>query len=181
MSRSVFDTRIGTALFKVAKEHHILQQVFDDITTYRQLAKTERYQLHQLLAQPTILSSEKNVIIDKVFQKSTDEFRNNLKLLVELNHTDEIENVFEVFVELYDEYQGHLNVEIESTYMLSQDELNQIKILFEKKYPGKVLELINNINKDIIAGLRVKIGQKVYDWTALNQLVQLKHQFEKYQ
>lgn len=181
MSRSVFDTRMGTALFKVAKEHQTLQQVYDDINNYHQLTKTERYQLHQLLAQPTILATEKYVIIDDVFRASTNEFRNNLKLLVELNHTDEIENVFEVFVELYENYQGHLTVEIESMYLLSQEELNQIKTIFEKKYPGKILTLTNKINEDIIAGLRVKIGQKVYDWTALNQLAQLKHQFEKYQ
>lgn len=181
MSRSVFDTRLGTALFKVAQERHVLQQVFDDITVYHQLTKTERHQLHQLLAQPTILASEKNTVIDNVFQASTDEFRNNLKLLVELNHTDEIDNVFEVFVELYEANQGHLTVEIESMYMLSEDELHQIKVIFEKKYPGKVLTLTNQVNEEIIAGLRIKIGQKVYDWTVVNQLAQLKNQFEKYQ
>lgn len=181
MSRSVFDTRIGNALFKVAQEHQKLQQVFDDITMYYQLTKTERDQLHQLLAQPTILEQQKNTVIDTVFHASTNEFRNNLKLLVELNHTDEIDNVFDVFVELYNADKGFLNVEVESTYTLSHEELAKVTTIFNKKYPDKQLNVINTINHDLIAGLRIKVGQQVYDWTILNQLAQLKHQFEKYQ
>ncbi|MDQ7228352.1 F0F1 ATP synthase subunit delta, partial [Staphylococcus aureus] len=87
--------------------------------------------------------------------------------------------VFKAFQSLYN---GHYNQDfatIESTYELSQEELDKIvKLVTQQTKLSKVI-VDTKINPDLIGGFRVKVGTTVLDGSVRNDLVQLQRKFRR--
>ncbi|MCP8630978.1 F0F1 ATP synthase subunit delta, partial [Acinetobacter baumannii] len=79
-------------------------------------------------------------------------------------------------------YNGHYNQDfatIESTYELSQEELDKIvKLVTQQTKLSKVI-VDTKINPDLIGGFRVKVGTTVLDGSVRNDLVQLQRKFRR--
>ncbi|HCY0453497.1 TPA: F0F1 ATP synthase subunit delta, partial [Staphylococcus aureus] len=90
-----------------------------------------------------------------------------------------IADVFKAFQSLYN---GHYNQDfatIESTYELSQEELDKIvKLVTQQTKLSKVI-VDTKINPDLIGGFRVKVGTTVLDGSVRNDLVQLQRKFRR--
>ncbi|MFG6218425.1 F0F1 ATP synthase subunit delta, partial [Staphylococcus aureus] len=88
-------------------------------------------------------------------------------------------NTFKAFQSLYN---GHYNQDfatIESTYELSQEELDKIvKLVTQQTKLSKVI-VDTKINPDLIGGFRVKVGTTVLDGSVRNDLVQLQRKFRR--
>ncbi|HDA1737485.1 TPA: F0F1 ATP synthase subunit delta, partial [Staphylococcus aureus] len=68
---------------------------------------------------------------------------------------------------------------IESTYELSQEELDKIvKLVTQQTKLSKVI-VDTKINPDLIGGFRVKVGTTVLDGSVRNDLVQLQRKFRR--
>lgn len=59
---------------------------------------------------------------------------------------------------------------MESVYKLSSEELDQLGQIFIDKTGYEKLLITNEINEDLIGGVRVLIGSKVYDGSVKSQL-----------
>ncbi|HDK4868059.1 TPA: F0F1 ATP synthase subunit delta, partial [Staphylococcus aureus] len=67
----------------------------------------------------------------------------------------------------------------ESTYELSQEELDKIvKLVTQQTKLSKVI-VDTKINPDLIGGFRVKVGTTVLDGSVRNDLVQLQRKFRR--
>ncbi|HDC8770229.1 TPA: F0F1 ATP synthase subunit delta, partial [Staphylococcus aureus] len=90
-----------------------------------------------------------------------------------------IADVFKAFQSLYN---GHYNQDfatIESTYELSQEELDKIvKLVTQQTKLSKVI-VDTKINPDLIGGFRVKVGTTVLDGSVRNDFVQLQRKFRR--
>ena len=60
-----------------------------------------------------------------------------------------------------------------SAISLTKDELAQIKEIISKKL-SKEIEVKNQVNKSVIAGLYIRIGDRVFDSTFRRKIDQLK-------
>ncbi|MBU5904737.1 F0F1 ATP synthase subunit delta, partial [Vibrio cholerae O1] len=67
----------------------------------------------------------------------------------------------------------------ESTYELSQEELDKIVKLVTQQTKLSEVIVDTKINPDLIGGFRVKVGTTVLDGSVRNDLVQLQRKFRR--
>ena len=64
-------------------------------------------------------------------------------------------------------------------YALSDEEIQSIGKVFVKKTGFSKLLIENKVNEELIGGIRVFVGTKVYDGSVEGQLADLKNQFKE--
>ncbi len=66
-----------------------------------------------------------------------------------------------------------LEVEVTTAVKANQDQVERIKKLVEKKYPGKTVFVKETIKGQILGGIQIKIGSEVVDATLKSQLASI--------
>ncbi len=84
--------------------------------------------------------------------------------------TDEVGTAFSL-------KQGRLRAKVYSQESLSEQQKNQILERLEKKF-GKKIDLCPEVNKDLMGGVKVQIGDEVFDASYISKLQQLKQKLE---
>jgi F-type H+-transporting ATPase subunit delta len=96
-------------------------------------------------------------------------------ILSERNRFAIIEDIFEIFQELVDEYQGIERVSITTAVGLDDKEIFQIKDSLSSSIGKKIIPKVI-IDKNIIGGLVIRAGGKIIDGSTRNQLMVLKNE-----
>src|SRR5699024_12853778 len=91
-----------------------------------------------------------------------------------------LEEIYGEFLSLYDEVHNQARVTVESVYNLSAEELDQLGQVFMDKTGYEKLLINNEINEELIGGVRVLIGSKVYDGSLRNHLDNLRNNFKEH-
>ena len=86
------------------------------------------------------------------------------------------DDVAKCFVDLYNEKVGNQNVTLISATKLSDDLLREIKSKV-KSLTSKNVHLTNKVDKNLIGGFILKVGDKQYDASFKQQLKNLEQEF----
>ena len=86
------------------------------------------------------------------------------------------DDVAKCFVDLYNEKVGNQNVTLISATKLSDELLREIKSKVES-LTSKNVHLTNKVNKNLIGGFILKVGDKQYDASFKQQLKNLEQEF----
>ena len=81
--------------------------------------------------------------------------------------------ILSIILKLVSDFYKSKTLLVESAQTLSPRYLDQIKTMFEKRV-GKRLNLAFRKNEALLAGIKVTIGDKVWDYSALGNLNYLK-------
>ncbi|XBC39246.1 MAG: ATP synthase F1 subunit delta [Buchnera aphidicola (Nurudea shiraii)] len=100
--------------------------------------------------------------------------KNFIKILVENKRLIFLENIYTEFISLCDAHKNILHITIVSAYTLTQNQINNIKIMFGK-YLSNNINIKYEINKNIIDGFIIKYNDLVIDLSIKYQLKQLLH------
>src|SRR5699024_6020325 len=117
---------------------------------------------------------------EKTFSGTDRLLLNLLRILTDKKRFILIDEIYEDFLTLYDENHNQARVTVESVYKLSSEELDQLGQIFIDKTGYEKLLITNEINEDLIGGVRVLIGSKVYDGSVKSQLDGIKNQFKEH-
>src|SRR5699024_5385285 len=98
-------------------------------------------------------------------------------VLASNRHLTYTHEIFSAFETLYNEYHNQDFAVIESVYKLSEDEIASIDSIIKSRTKLSKLMITNEINPDLIGGIRVKVGTKVMDASIKNDLAKLEKQF----
>jgi len=105
----------------------------------------------------------KKDVITKSFSKTMEKnFLNFLYVLIDHNAFKLIEKIAKDYIKYYNREHNILDGVIYSTTMLNEKNFQKIKNVFEKKLKKKIY-LINKLDKNLIAGIKVEIDEKIYD------------------
>lgn len=130
--------------------------------------------LYASLTNPMINVSDKEAVIDAVFEKDVDVLiKNFLKLLVEKNRFDLIYDISIVFNSILDDINEIARVEVVSAVELNNFEKTKIQDKLSEKL-NKQISIKYNIDESIIAGLVVKMGDDVMDMSVAHKLDEFK-------
>lgn len=168
----------GDALFSLAKE-------VDKVNVYQEQLKMiltsfqEEPMFLQIMAHPKMDKEQKKNMLTNVYGKAIDiTVLNFMKILVDKNRFSQFQDICQVFHKMYNEEHNIIVAYVTSAKVLQQLELNKLQDVLEKK-TNKHVELVVNIDEDVMAGIRVKIGDQVIDNTARTRLENLKDMVEK--
>ncbi|ODS31194.1 MAG: F0F1 ATP synthase delta subunit [Candidatus Scalindua rubra] len=167
------------ALFEVASEKGIADEVEKDLEGIKELLRTNK-KFRNILYHPSIAKTDKKDIINKTIgpQCSNKWVRNFLFILIEKRRERMLDSLPDVFKEVAGRIKGVTHVKVQTAFPLTDSKIIKLKGNLEKLMKKKV-ELETEINKDIIGGMVIRIGNKIIDGSVTNHLKNLKKNLSK--
>lgn len=96
-----------------------------------------------------------------------------LHLLLDKQRIDILADIDASYREMLDQVLGISRVSVRSAVSLDQAEVSRLKVLLEKKL-GRRVELTAGVEPELLGGLQVHVGSKVYDATLASHLTRLR-------
>ncbi|MFA9560181.1 F0F1 ATP synthase subunit delta [Evansella sp. AB-rgal1] len=170
MRRHPVGFRYASALFEHAQENYLLDSIEQELSDVSQVFQATNL-LDEVFNHPKMTSEEKKKIVRESFSsKVSDVVVNLLLLLIDNRRESVFFSIVEDYKKLANEAKGIAEATVYTAKALSDDEKEAVAQVFSIK-TGKQKLLINNIvDKEIIGGLKVRVGDSVYDGTVASQL-----------
>jgi ATP synthase F1 delta subunit len=162
------------ALFEVAMERDILDEIHDELGAFTKALNDNR-ELAVFFFSPYFSSEEKKDGLKRAVTGADPAFMNFLEGLLERHRMPAIFRITARFEELWDEEKKLLPVEVTSSVELDKEIVQSIgKRIGEQT--GQKVELSSKVDPDILGGLVVRVGNYVLDASIRNRLNQLRKQ-----
>lgn len=170
---TIIAQRYADALVRIAKEGKLtFEKIGKDLTLIKETLAQSK-DLREVLVNPVVSADDKKEIIDKVFKQEIDVLVINfLKLLTDKNKFDVFDDVLEAFNKSLDNINNIKRVSVTSAVTMLEDAKSRLKQKLEEKLKANVM-LDLSINKDIIAGLVIKIDDNIIDMSLKHKLEDL--------
>jgi F-type H+-transporting ATPase subunit delta len=165
------------ALFDVAMEHDILDDVHDQLGQFADELDTNR-DMQVFFFSPYFSSQEKKDGISKMLEGADENFQRFLELLAERHRMPAIFRIRRDFDALYAEERKLLPVTITSAVELDKDTLKEIGSKIEEN-TGRTVDLTTKVDPNVIGGLVMRVGNIVMDGSIRARLERLRKQVAK--
>ncbi len=165
-------SKYAQALYKLAAEQETLDAVKQQLVGIRDMIDSHS-DLAALIYHPRVPVEAKKDTIQKVFASEISVIvRNFLFLLIDNRREVALPSIIEEFIKFANEEQNIAEAMITTAFPLNDAEM---KALAEKlsKMSGKNIITKPNVDKSIIGGVIVKIGDKLIDGSVARQLKNL--------
>lgn len=165
----------GDALFNLVLEENKMEETTEEIQVVLQ-SFIENRDLNKLLNSPRITKDEKVNVIDAIFkERVSDLVVGFLTVIVNNGRSNNIEDICSYYLEKVKE---HLRIGV--AYITTATDLSdaikdEIKLKLMKSTSYVEIEMNYNIDKSIIGGLIIKIGDRVVDNSLQSKLRHLKN------
>ena len=118
----------GDALFELALENNQLDSMFEEIEVVLKVI-SDYSDLTKLMNHPKIIKEEKIKLIEDIFtDKVSKELVGLMRMMVEKDHYNEINNVFSYFMDKVKEYKNIGTAYITSAMELTDDQKKAVEI-----------------------------------------------------
>ena len=163
----------GDALFQVAVEQQMTDQLAQDAGEIRKLVLSEK-ELDHVMEYPGISRHEKTELIKKILDgQVSKEMLAFLQTVLEKDRYGEIDQMLDYFEKRVKEYKKIGVVFISTPMELNEEQKKQIedKILQTSRY--KSLECHYRIEPELIGGVVIRMNDRVIDSSLKTQMAQL--------
>ena len=162
------------SLFEVAKEHDKLDEIKDELDQFADELDKNR-ELQVFFFSPYFSSQEKKDGVEKVIENGDEHFVRFLELLAERHRLPALFRIRKEFDQLWAEENKQLPVTITSAVELDEDTVKDLGKRIEDQ-TGQTIDLTANVDPDLIGGLRMQVGNMVYDATVRGRLDKLRRE-----
>ena len=165
------------AVFNIARAEDMVDQVEDELGQLKDEI-TNNLELKKNLTDPSIENYEKiKVMLEILGDDGSKAIKSFVAMMVILDAIDSFEQTYKDFVELANQLKRQVSIEVISVIKLDKKILNEIKENVDKK-TGLDVRIKNVLDKNIIGGLVIKIGDKVIDLSIKDKLEDLKNKLK---
>jgi len=160
----------GEALVELANELDIASSMLEEIQSVRTILK-DNPEFTKLMLHPGIAKQEKLQIVEKVFKgKVRDELTGLISIIVENERFKDIDSIFQYFIDKVKESQGIGVVYVTTPLELSDKEKSNIVARILETTDFKTVEMNYSIDKSLIGGMIIRIGDRYVDSSIRNRL-----------
>ncbi|WP_284643127.1 F0F1 ATP synthase subunit delta [Paenibacillus silviterrae] len=164
--------RYAKALFAAAKDQNLVQQVEAELKAIIAVLQEQR-DLHKLIQHPGVDVSAKTNLLKEIFGGTVSELVfATLVLLVERRREGALEAVVDSYVAIANEALGQANATVYTPVALSETELSGIAAAFSQ-ITGKQIRVESVLDKSLLGGIQVRIGDRLYDGSLSGKLQRL--------
>lgn len=165
--------RYAGGLFELAKENHTVESKLEQAESLLEALRLNE-DLLLFLRAVKVTDEEKKACIDATFKDVLDtDMLHFLKVLVDTDRSYYLREILEEYIALADHELGIQKATVQSAKPLSSADLKRIQIALERKTKKKVL-IRNTVHPELIAGIKVILGNTVTDITIKDQMDKLK-------
>lgn len=171
----------GDALFELAKEENKVDAIYEEVQALIQVLD-ENPNLIQMMTHPHISKEEKLQTVETVFKgKISDEIIGLMRMVVEKDHFGQMKDIFEYFVSSVKEFKNIGVCYISTPLELSDQKKKEVenRLLETTKY--ETLETYYKIDKDLIGGMVIRIGDRIVDSSIRTKIYNLSRELSKVQ
>lgn len=170
--------RYATALFDLAQSDNTLQKYQEEVSFVRDVFKNEP-DFMTYLEDHKVTLEDKVELVQKAFDKKvSDPIVGLLVLMLQKGRQSDIEEVLEAFLDYALEASGVMKATVTSATKLSEMQLMTLKEKLEAA-TQKQIELNVIVEPAILAGLIVRVGDKVVDASYRGEIETMKKELSK--
>lgn len=157
---------------KESKEEGLAQKLIPVLDTIDEIVADPK--LKELASDPSLSSDQIYELIRGMLDKSVpQEAENLLKLVIQNGRIEALPQITAQYRELLNHENKEADVTIETAFPLSDDQVADLIKALDKKFPGIKLLPKVVVDKDLIGGVRVIVGDKVLDGTVKARLAEM--------
>ena len=167
--------RYAKAVLELAKEQKAAEVVNNDMQL---IANTiaDNQELGDVLQNPVIRSRVKKAILIKIFKNTNSITQGLFDTLITNKRLSILADVAVKYTHLFDEFIGTETAQVTTAIPLTKE--LESKILKKiKELTGKEIAVKNTVDKDIIGGFILRIGDIQYNASVANNLNRIKREF----
>ncbi|TCP20257.1 ATP synthase F1 subcomplex delta subunit [Scopulibacillus darangshiensis] len=167
--------RYAQALFEIAKEHGQVDSYEAQLKMVKETIAASK-ELRQVLNHPQIDKKDKKALIEKLFHSDTStEMLNLLYVLVDRSRENIIPYLYLDFVDFANDDRGIVDMIVTTATPMDEEEQRKFTEELAAKLQKK-LRLTIKVDKDIIGGMIVKVGNRVFDSSIAGKLQRFKRE-----
>lgn len=165
--------RYAQGLFELARESNTVREKKEQAELILK-AIADNPELTVFLRAVKVTKEEKKNLITEVFKDAADQETINLiKLLLDKGRIGYFREIFTEYVRLADEELGIATATVESARELKAEDIERIRKALIRK-TGREIVMKTKINPDLIAGIKVTVGNNVTDITMKTKIDSMK-------
>ncbi|MFC4077363.1 F0F1 ATP synthase subunit delta [Salinithrix halophila] len=176
MSQSIVAKRYARALFEAARDKGQLDLVEKEweavAEALRQVPEARAWMAH-----PSVTPEQKKAFFSKLLENVSELTKNLLLVLIDRRREGAIEGIGEEYKLLANESRGIADAEVVTARPLTDKEEKELIAVFQKRI-GKTLVVKNRVDSDLLGGVIVKIGDRLYDGSLAGKLERFQKQLK---
>ena len=178
MNQSRVTVRYAKALLQLSIEKNSLEQSYNDMVIIKK-ACLESKELSLLLKSPIIKTDQKRNILQEIFEsKIGDISMNFIKIITNKKRESLLNSIASVFISQYKKHKNIKEVKVTTAHPLTL-ELKQEIIKYIKKNEEIEVEITEVVDKNIIGGTIIRLGDKQLDTSVSSEISELRKMFNK--
>ena len=160
------------AVFEIAKEENSFDNWSENLDFLTAVIKDPM--MAQVIMNPRMTKTDLESIMLSICEDkiSTDTGKNLVRMLVENNRLSVISQLAEQYEQLKAEHLGYVTVDLISTYVVKSNQRQKIEAVLKKRL-GKAININTSIDRDLVGGWLIRIGDQVIDLSIKGRLQQL--------
>lgn len=175
---NIVANRYAEALFQIGEEENLTDMMYQELSDVVNLIKVNQ-DFFSVLKSPVISKKEKISLIDNIFENKINiNIKNFLKILIEQDRISFILDISDSYKELLNEKHNILEGFVISAIPMKKEEIKELEEKLSKKY-NKNVTLENKVDKSILGGVLVRLGNEEIDGTVKTRLDKMKEQLSQ--
>ena len=162
------------ALFQAARDREELDETLENLKEFV-IALNGSEELREFFYGPQIPESQKRRAVDGLTEGMGTSIRNFLKVLLDNDRTEIVEEVVPPFEARVREYQGKVEVELTTAVELSEEEISEVRDRLGKILEGREVELETHVDPNLVGGAVFRVGERRMDSSVRGQLQGLRN------
>ena len=168
--------RYAKSLLKLVIDKNCLDTTLTDMHHILNVCVNSK-DLSMLLKSPIIKTDKKKFILSKIFSENISNLTMTfLNIITNKKREMFLEGIAQSFITLYKEYKNIETVALTSASPLDDNTKNQI-VSYVKNLGKSDVEMTENIDKEIIGGIIIKMGDKQLDASVKRHIKELRKTF----
>ena len=168
MIKSQVGRRYSKAIFEIAEEKNQVKEIYEMLNSAMVLYRTDK-EFKNFILNPLIDSEQKKSVLNKIFGKDNSDNLNILLYILDKGRMNCIKDIVAEYLKIYYRKNRILDVKATFTKELTDEQKKKLIDKLSQK-TGKEINLEIKIDKDILGGGIIKIGDKIIDGSIRREL-----------
>lgn len=175
MSKHLVSKRYALALFQLAQEQNMVNEFEEQLRVVQEVVQENR-DLLVVLKHPKVSFEQKQTLLKEAFSAMLPQIQSTLSMLLDRHRIDIVVDMVAEFVELANEAKGTAEAKVYSVRPLTEDEGQALSQTFAQKVGRQSLKIQNIVDKSLIGGVKLRIGNRIYDGSVSGKLERIQRE-----
>ena len=168
MIKSQVGRRYSKAIFEIAEEKNQVKEIYEMLNSAMVLYRTDK-EIKNFILNPLIDNEQKKSVLNEIFGKDNSENLNILLYILDKGRMNCIKYIVAEYLKIYYRKNRILDVKATFTKELTDEQKKKLIDKLSQK-TGKEINLEIKIDKNILGGGIIKIGDKIIDGSIRREL-----------